>query len=85
MYCNMKMLNIPLQQNRLVLVFKRIYVASPAFGFVRHFVVTESMTFQKTSGHKMATDLRCVRQREFHSLVVVHCKLVCSWCTMKDQ
>lgn len=25
----------------------------------------------------MATDLRCVRQREFHSLVVVHCKLVC--------
>ena len=58
----MKMLNIHFQH-------KEFCPASPTFESVLHFVVTESMTFQKMSGRKMATDLRRVRQREFHSLV----------------
>lgn len=40
--------------------------------FCRHWKYDVS----KMSGHKMAADLRCVRQREFHTLIVVHCKLV---------
>lgn len=41
---------------------------------VHHFVVTKSVTFQKSSRHKMAADLRRVRHRRFRYLAV-HSKL----------
>lgn len=45
---------------------KKIIFASPTSGLVLHLVVTQSVTFQKRSGPKMAADLRCVRQRDSH-------------------
>lgn len=61
------------QQNKFPFrPFKTIYKETLGTNFrpVHHFVVTKSVTFQKLSGHKMAADLRRVRQRRFRYLAV---------------